>query len=105
MKNLKDENFHKEVSGENKLMMLDFWAPWCSPCSSVAPIVHEIAKKYDGKIEVFKINIDEAPQISSEYKIEAIPCFIFLKGEKVIDRLVGLSSFEDLEKKIDSLLS
>ena len=71
------------------LVLVDFWAPWCSPCKIVAPIVKEIAEQYEGKITVVKLNTDENPNVARDYGIRSLPTLmIFKKGQK-LDMVVG----------------
>lgn len=84
---------------------LDFWAPWCGPCKMTTPIVEELEKTYQGKVEFVKINVDEDQALSGQYGVMSIPTFIVLKDEKETGRKVGFSSKEELEKMITSQLS
>ena len=73
----------------NKLIVVDFWAPWCGPCRMVAPIVEEISKDFEGKIKVFKLNTDENPNVASQYGIRSIPTLMIFKGGQKVDTVVG----------------
>ena len=73
----------------NKLIIVDFWAPWCGPCRMVAPIVEEISKDFEGKIKVFKLNTDENPNVASQYGIRSIPTLMIFKGGQKVDTVVG----------------
>ena len=68
---------------------MDFWAPWCGPCRSVAPIVDDLATQYAGKIKVAKINVDESTEVATRYQITSIPTFILFKNGQVADRVLG----------------
>ena len=84
-----DDNFDAEVSRSELPVLVDFWAPWCGPCKSIAPIVEELAMEYEGKLKVAKLNVDDNPGIASRYGIRGIPNLIILKGGIVKDLLIG----------------
>ena len=86
---VKDENFEAEVIASDIPVLVDFWAEWCGPCRMLAPVVSAIAEKYEGKIKVCKVNVDEAESVSEKYMISSIPAVKFFKGGEVADRVVG----------------
>jgi len=102
--NVNDKNFKQEVLESNISVLVDFWAEWCMPCRMVAPTVEAIAKKYKGKLKVCKVNVDEAPNTSSEYGIMSIPTLAFFKNGKVVDKVVGVVSESELASKVDSYI-
>ncbi|MCF7908570.1 MAG: thioredoxin [Candidatus Omnitrophica bacterium] len=95
-----DSNFKREVLESGLPVLVDFWAPWCGPCLMVAPVVEEIAKDYQGKLKVCKLNVDEAPKTASEYGIMSIPTLVIFKAGKVVDKGVGALSKAELETLI-----
>ena len=99
-----DQSFDQEVLQAAVPVLVDFWAPWCGPCRMAAPIVHEVAEKYEGKAKVAKVNVDECPQISSKYGIRSIPSLFLFKGGQVVDQAVGVQSATQLAKMIDAVL-
>ena len=84
-----DSNFETEVIQSNLPVLVDFWAPWCGPCKSIAPIVEELAGEYEGKLKVAKLNVDDHPATPSRYGIRGIPNLLILKGGAVKEQIVG----------------
>jgi len=97
---LTNENFKKEILESNLPALVDFWAPWCGPCNMVAPIIEEIAKEYEGKLKVGKLNVDEAPETASQYNVMGIPTLILFKNGKVVEQMVGAAPKKYIEEKI-----
>jgi thioredoxin 1 len=95
----------QEVLKASGLVLVDFWAVWCGPCRMVAPIVDEIAKDYDGKLKVVKLNTDENPDIAGKYQIRGIPTLMFFKGGQTVDQVVGAVPKAQLKTKVDALLA
>ena len=84
-----DSNFETEVIQSNLPVLVDFWAPWCGPCKSIAPIVEELAGEYEGKLKVAKLNVDDHHATPSRYGIRGIPNLLILKGGAVKEQIVG----------------
>jgi len=101
---LTGENFKNEVLEAVIPVLVDFWAPWCSPCRMIAPVVDEIAGEYDGKAKVGKVNVDENRQVAVEYGVMSIPTLIVFKGGEAVDRVVGFKSKGDLKALLDKHL-
>ena len=99
-----DENFKQEVLESDLPTLVDFWADWCMPCRMVAPVVEEIAKEYQGKLKVCKLNVDEARNTASNYGIMSIPTLAIFKNGKVADKIVGALPKTELEKAIKPYL-
>lgn len=100
---LTDTNFQEKVLDSDKLSVIDFWAEWCGPCRAIGPVIEELAKEYDGSVNIGKVNVDHNPQISMNYGITSIPAILFIKGGKVVDKLVGAQPKGNFVKKIESL--
>lgn len=97
---LTDSNFETEILKANKLSVVDFWAPWCGPCLALGPTIDTLAKEYEGKVNVGKVNVDENPQLSINYGITSIPAVLFIKNGQVVDKQVGAAPKSAFEKKI-----
>ena len=97
---LNESNFEQEVLNSELPVMVDFWAVWCGPCKVLSPIVDELAKEYDGKLKVGKVNVDENNQLAGRYGIMSIPTLKFFKGGKVVGELIGAAPKTTLEAEI-----
>lgn len=97
-----DNNFQSEVINNQQLTVVDFWAEWCGPCRAIGPMIEELSKEYEGQVSIGKLNVDENSETSSEFGITSIPCILFFKGGKMIDRIVGAQPKSALKAKIDA---
>jgi len=95
-----DIDFIPKVLESDIPVLVDFWAEWCAPCLMVAPVIEEIAKEYEGKIKVCKVNVDEAPNTASKYGIMSIPTLAIFKNGELVDGVVGVASKAQLEAAI-----
>jgi thioredoxin 1 len=100
-----DQGFQQDVLQSGTPVVVDFWAPWCGPCRMVSPIIEELAKEYDGKVVVGKMNVDENPQVASQYGVMSIPTVMIFKGGKPVGQLVGAQGKESYKKAISESLS
>ena len=89
-------NFENEVIKSDKPVLIDFWASWCGPCKMLSPIIEEIAKEYDGKVKVAKVNVDDEPELASTFGISSIPTLFVIKNGEVTNTSIGFRSKEDI---------
>lgn len=102
--NVSESSWDEEVINSDLPVMVDFWAEWCGPCKMIAPAVHDLAEEYTGKMNVAKVDVDNAPNIAMKYGIRSIPALIFFKDGQPVDQVVGALPKGALKKKIDSVL-
>ena len=100
-----DENINDYIAG-GQPVVVDFWATWCGPCMSMAPIIDQLAEKYDGRALIGKYNVDDEGDFSSEHRIMSLPTLLFFKnGKKTSIRLAGSQTLTPLCKAVDDLLA
>ena len=95
------QNFKQEVLQSDIPVLVDFWATWCGPCRMIAPILEEIAKEYDGKIKVAKINVDDEIKLAREFGIMSIPTIIVFENGTEKAKKIGLSTKEEILKLLN----
>jgi thioredoxin 1 len=91
-----------ELVQSEKPILVDFWAPWCSPCRAMAPVVEAAAEKLAGSAKVYKLNVDDNPAVSPRFDLRGIPTLILFRNGREARRLVGLSSSEQIETLVAS---
>jgi len=94
----------EEIIKSHPLVVVDCWAPWCGPCHMVAPIIEELSRDYAGRVLFGKLNVDENPQVSLQYKIMSIPTLLVFKNRQLVDKIIGAMSKQMLEPKITRYL-
>lgn len=101
---LNEGNFEEEVLKSDQPVVVDFWAAWCGPCRSMAPVIDQLAVDLKGKAKVGKLNVDENQSLAMRYGIKGIPTLLFFSGGKVVDQEVGYTPKDVVEDKIDKIL-
>jgi len=100
---LTDETFRDEVLSSGIPSVIDFWSLSCPPCQVMGGLLSEIGPDYAGRVNIFKLNVDRNPKITAMYQVQSLPTLIFLRGGRVVDRVVGLLPLNPLKRKLDRL--
>jgi len=100
---LNESNFDREVTQDDKPVIVDFWADWCGPCKMIAPVLDEIAREKAGSVKVAKVNVDENQSLSLKFNIRAIPALLLFKGGQLRDQVTGVTSKKDLLSRLEAL--
>ncbi len=100
-----DQNFEEEAEKSELPVLVDFWAVWCGPCQMMGPIIEELAEKFEGRMKIGKINVDENPETAKKYEVLGIPSLKFFKNGEIIDEITGLQPKEVIVEKIENLIS
>lgn len=102
---LSESNFEQEVIESSLPVLVDLWAAWCGPCRLIAPVVEELAGRYQGRMKMGKLNVDDYPQVAARYRIMNIPTLLLFKGGQEVDRIVGVVPKEELTRRIERVLT
>ncbi len=100
-----DKNFKQDVLANKQLVVVDFWAPWCGPCKMVTPIIEELAKEYEGKVVIGKMNVDENQETAGNFNVMSIPTVMVFKSGQPVASLIGAQGKETYKKAITEALA
>jgi thioredoxin 1 len=100
-----DTNFKHEVLESTTPVLVDFWAEWCGPCKMIAPVVEQLAKEFDGKLKVGKVDVDSNQQTSMQFGIRSIPTLLIFKNGRVVEQIVGAVPKQALMDKVSKHLN
>ncbi|KAE9636136.1 thioredoxin [Defluviitalea raffinosedens] len=103
-KQLTPQEFQSEVLDSKDLVLVDFFATWCGPCKMMAPVIDQLAEEMNGKVKIFKIDVDEARDLAAKYRIMSVPTLMFFKNGEVADQIMGAVPKDRLVDKINELL-
>jgi thioredoxin 1 len=100
-----DSTFNEEVLTSDIPVLVDFWATWCGPCKMLAPIIEELSQKFEGKIKVMKMDVDQNPVTSMSFQIASIPTVVLFDKGKSINKLIGFRPLAQFETAINGSLN
>jgi len=103
VKEIQEAEFQSEVVKADRPVLVDFFAPWCGPCRALAPALEGIAKAYDVRLRVVKVNVDDAQQLAYDFGIRGVPTLVMFKDGKAVDSIVGLPPVSLLRQKLDAV--
>jgi thioredoxin 1 len=101
VKNLQD---YANLISQGKPILLDFYANWCGPCQWLLPTVEKLAKEYEGKIEILKVNVDQNGELAEQFEVRSIPALFFIKDSQIVDKVKGVVSENVLREKLNLLI-
>lgn len=100
IKHLDNDSFDSTIADTSKPILIDFWAPWCGPCKSIAPILEDLADEMGEQVQICKVDVDNNTDIAGRFNIRAIPTMLLFKDGSVVDQIVGLTNKDDLKSKL-----
>ena len=101
--NFTDANFEEKVLNSEIPVLVDFWASWCPPCKMTEPLIDKLAQEYNSKVKIGKINVDQNPRTSAEYRIKGVPTFVTFQSGKIVERLVAAQTEGQLRKMLNAV--
>lgn len=103
-KKIQDQQFEEEVLNADKLTIVDFWAPWCAPCKTIAPFLEKVADEYAKRVKVVRLNVQQNKKQAFNYQVRGIPTLMFFQDGAAVKRLVGVHSPDKIKEVIEDLL-
>ncbi|GAA4419397.1 thiol reductase thioredoxin [Advenella faeciporci] len=104
IKHATESSFNADVLKSDKPVLVDYWAPWCGPCKAIAPVLEEIAKEYEGRLQVVKVDVQDHPEVAAQFGIRGIPTLMVFKHGEAVATKVGAVNKAQLTSFIDSAL-
>jgi len=105
LKSVSDATFDAEVLQAERTTLVDFWAPWCGPCRALGPVLEQVAKEYEGRLNVVKVNVDENPKTALLYGVRSIPMLLVVREGKVRETRIGMIPRDQLAAMVEKNLS
>ena len=102
MKEITESEF--QIATSNGVVLIDFSAEWCGPCKAMMPVIQRVSDQYDGKLQIFTVDIDKSPELAMRHGVMSVPTFLLFKAGSVVDRVVGAVPERELRKRIDQAL-
>src|SRR3954452_20563282 len=101
VRELDEVTFQESIRRDDRPVLVDFWAPWCPPCSALAPTIEAIAEQFDGRADVAKLDIDRNPETAAAQGIRSIPTVLIFRDGRVVDRIIGLQPRSRYERALE----
>lgn len=101
---LQSATFANKVLQADKPVLVDFWATWCGPCRMMAPVVEALSQEYAGRVDVYKVNVDDCGDLAAQYRIMSIPTLMLFKDGKAVDKVIGAQPVDVLKNMLDRAL-